>query len=67
MWLQIPGTEIDYPVVYGEEPLYWLEHAFDGTPQKAGTLFMEGGAVPLISLIRSFTAIIRKMVRCSAS
>lgn len=48
-WLQIPGTEIDYPVVYGEEPLYWLEHAFDGTPQKAGTLFVEGSAAPLIS------------------
>ena len=49
LWLQIPGTEIDYPVVYGEEPLYWLEHAFDGTPQKAGTLFVEGSAAPLIS------------------
>lgn len=38
-WLQIPGTNVDHPVVQTDDPDYYLSHAFSGQKSSAGTLF----------------------------
>ena len=38
-WLQIPGTNVDHPVVRTGNPDYYLTHAFSGKKSSAGTLF----------------------------
>ena len=41
-WLTIPDTTIDYPVVQkADDNEYYLSHAFDNTPDTAGTLFVD--------------------------
>ncbi len=40
-WLEWEGTNIDYPVVQGEDNDYYLHHAIDGKENSAGTLFMD--------------------------
>ncbi|MBQ9632428.1 MAG: class B sortase [Lachnospiraceae bacterium] len=41
-WLTIPDTAIDYPVVQkADDNEYYLSHAFDNTPDTAGTLFVD--------------------------
>ena len=40
-WLSVPGTEIDYPVVYTPyEQNHYLRKAFDGSYAISGTLFL---------------------------
>ena len=38
-WLQIPGTPVDYPVVWSDDTEYWLHHTFTGKKSDLGTLF----------------------------
>lgn len=38
-WLQIPGTTIDYPVVWTNDIDYYLNHTFAGKKSYLGTLF----------------------------
>ena len=38
-WLQIPGTAIDYPVVWTDDTNYYLNHTFTGKKSYIGTLF----------------------------
>jgi sortase B len=40
-FLQIDGTEIQYPVVQTTDNDYYLNHAFDGQSSRAGTLFLD--------------------------
>lgn len=41
-WLKIPDTEIDYPVVSRvNDNDFYLNHAFDGSDDKNGTIFMD--------------------------
>lgn len=41
-WLQIPGTDIDYPVMWTpEDETYYLYRAFDGTENKNGCLLLD--------------------------
>ena len=38
-WIQIPGTNVDYPVVLTDDTEYYLTHTFSGKESKIGTLF----------------------------
>ena len=44
-WLTIPGTRVDYPVMFTpEDPEYYLRRAFDRSASQSGTPFIgEGG------------------------
>ncbi len=41
-WLKIPGTKINYPVVWTDRVDYYLTHTFSGKESKIGTLFSLG-------------------------
>lgn len=40
-WIYVPNTVIDYPVVYSEDNIYYLSHAANKKPDKAGAIFMD--------------------------
>ena len=38
-WIRIPGTNVDYPVVWTDDAEHYLHHTFTGKQGAAGTLF----------------------------
>lgn len=40
-WLYCADTQIDYPVVHGEDNSYYLKRMFNGEKNSAGTLFVD--------------------------
>ncbi len=40
-WIRIPGTQIDYPVVQGEDNDYYLHHDLNGDDSASGTIFLD--------------------------
>jgi len=40
-WLDIPGTNISYPLLQGENNDYYLKHTGEGESSSAGSIFME--------------------------
>jgi sortase B len=40
-WIYLANSEIDYPVVQGNDNQYYLHHAPDGTPNELGTIFLD--------------------------
>ncbi len=40
-WLQIPDTELDYPVMLGEDNQFYLDHLPDGRANPLGSLFLD--------------------------
>lgn len=40
-WINIDGTEIDYPVVQADDNDYYLNHNFDREKESRGTVFMD--------------------------
>lgn len=42
-WVQIPDTELSYPVMYtSDDPEYYLRRAFDGSESVSGVPFLDG-------------------------
>lgn len=42
-WVQIPDTELSYPVMYTpDDPEYYLRRAFDGSESVSGVPFLDG-------------------------
>lgn len=46
-WISIDGTRVNYPVVQGEDNLYYLKHLPDGTANAAGSILMDAACDPL--------------------
>ena len=43
-WISIPGTEMDYPVMYTpEDPDFYLNHGFDREPSAGGMIYLDAG------------------------
>lgn len=40
-WVFIPGTDVSYPVVQGENNFFYLDHVFNKTYSTVGTLFAD--------------------------
>lgn len=40
-WLQIPGTNVSYPVVYTDDNSFYLRRGLDGSKLSSGTLFAD--------------------------
>ena len=40
-WIQVKGTNINYPIVKTTDNSYYLTHAFDGSKNEAGWVFMD--------------------------
>ena len=40
-WIRIPDTQIDYPLMQGEDNQYYLERTWKGEPNAAGSIFLE--------------------------
>ena len=40
-WIRIPDTEIDYPLLRGEDNKHYLKHNWKNKPNSAGAIFME--------------------------
>ncbi len=46
-WIRIPGTKVDYPVMYTpQNPEFYLDHGFDKTPSAYGMIFIDGECSP---------------------
>lgn len=52
LWLQLPGTPLDYPVMLGADNQFYLNHLPDGSKNALGSLFLdyriEAGSAHLI-------------------
>ncbi len=40
-WIVIPGTQLEYPLMRGDDNEYYLERSWEGKPNVAGSIFME--------------------------
>ena len=40
-WISIPGTQLDYPVLQGEDNQYYLKRTWQGKQNSAGSIFLE--------------------------
>ena len=45
-WIQVAGTNINYPFVQTDNNDYYLKHAFDGTRNAAGWIFLDSRSNP---------------------
>lgn len=40
-WIEIPGTQISYPMMHTGDDVYYLNHTFSGNENSAGSIFIE--------------------------
>lgn len=40
-WLILPGTNVQYPLMQGEDNDFYLHHAYDGSNMNAGSVFLD--------------------------
>ena len=40
-WIRIPGTQVDYPLMAGDDNDFFLTHTWDGTENSVGSIFLE--------------------------
>ena len=40
-WIRIPGTQLDYPLMQGEDNEYYLNHAWNDSNSHSGAIFFE--------------------------
>ncbi|WP_426349091.1 class B sortase [Alloiococcus sp. CFN-8] len=40
-WVHVPNTNIDYPVVQGDDNSYYLDHTVEGYTSRVGAIFMD--------------------------
>lgn len=40
-WIEIPGTEVSYPILYGEDNELYLNHTWTGESNSGGSIFLE--------------------------
>jgi sortase B len=40
-WINIPDTQVDYPVLKGEDNAFYLDHSFYKNSSKAGSIFID--------------------------
>lgn len=40
-WISVPGTNIDYPLVLGDDNDYYLEYSIEGSYTRIGTIFLD--------------------------
>lgn len=67
-WIEIPGTQINYPVAQGDDNQRYLEVTFDGKYNNSGAVFMDFACQKdLMGSIRSSTDTICATARCSRS
>lgn len=52
-WIQIPGTQINYPVVQGKDNDYYLHHDLNGQKSTAGTIFLDYADEPDFSSLHN--------------
>ncbi len=45
-WITIPGTQLDYPFLQGEDNQYYLNHTWQSKRNAAGSVFLECTAQP---------------------
>ena len=48
-WISIPGTQLDYPILRGEDNQYYLNHTWQGKRNAAGSVFLECQSSPDLS------------------
>lgn len=48
-WISIPGTQLDYPFLQGEDNQYYLNHTWQGKRNAAGSVFLECKVNPQFS------------------
>jgi len=45
-WIKIDGTQVNYPVVLGDDNDYYLSHAYNGEYLRSGTIFVDYRSSP---------------------
>lgn len=43
-WIMVPGTNISYPVVQGDDNVYYLDHSIKGENIRQGSIFLDADA-----------------------